>query len=75
MDAGGGGGRVGEGAGKTLLPADFRRGDPIDVYAVDRLYFESFWHVPPGAPRLKLYDNPFPYPGIEHDNETPETLF
>ncbi len=58
-----------------ILPYTYRRGEPIDVYAVDRRYFESFWHVPDGAPPPARFDNPFPYPGIELDNETRETRF
>jgi hypothetical protein len=28
------------------LPADFGSEDPIDVYAVDRRYWGSFWYRP-----------------------------
>ncbi len=56
-----------------ILPAGYRRGEPIDVYETDRRYFESLWHYPPGAPRPSLYDNPFPYENM--DDETPEMRF
>jgi len=29
-----------------FLPEDFSVDDPIDVYALDRKYWESFWHKP-----------------------------
>jgi hypothetical protein len=29
-----------------VLPASHRDGDPLDVYATDRRYWESFWHQP-----------------------------
>jgi hypothetical protein len=33
-----------------ILPASFDAArDPIDVYATDRKYWESFWHVPRAA--------------------------
>jgi len=31
-----------------ILPADWKDGDPIDPYQVDRLYWQSQWYVPPG---------------------------
>jgi hypothetical protein len=30
-----------------ILPVDWKDSDPIDVYQVDRRYWESFWYVPP----------------------------
>ncbi len=30
-----------------FLPKDLGADDPIDVYATDRAYWSSFWHVPP----------------------------
>ena len=31
-----------------VLPKTVGPGDPIDVYATDRAYYESFWHKPVG---------------------------
>ncbi|MGB2823757.1 MAG: hypothetical protein WBF17_22445, partial [Phycisphaerae bacterium] len=38
-----------------ILPAGHAPDDPIDVYAADRAYWESFWYRPPGrgVPRRK----------------------
>lgn len=33
-----------------ILPESYRDGDAIDVYALDRQYWESFWHKPPRNP-------------------------
>lgn len=31
--------------------------DPVNVYELDRRYWESLWYYPPGAKSPKLYDN------------------
>jgi hypothetical protein len=31
-----------------ILPAEYRLGDPIDVYDTDRRYWQSMWHQPSG---------------------------
>jgi len=59
-----------------ILPVDFDLNtDSIDVYDTDRRYFESQWYYPPGTPRPKLHDNPYPYPGIENDGDKPEAFW
>lgn len=53
-----------------ILPASFDANkDPINVYDTDRRYFQSLWHVPTGKPPVKTHNNPFPYPGMEKDND------
>jgi hypothetical protein len=29
-----------------ILPADFDRGSPLDVYATDQAYWRQFWYRP-----------------------------
>ena len=44
-----------------ILPASYDRDtDPIDIYEVDRKYFESLWYYPPGTKKPKLFDNTKP---------------
>lgn len=38
-----------------ILPADYRLGDPIDVYETDRKYWQSMWHRP--APKGRVRRN------------------
>jgi len=41
-----------------LLPASFDLAkDPVDVYELDRRYWQSLWYYPPGAKRPKPYGN------------------
>jgi hypothetical protein len=42
----------------------------VDVYELDRRYFESLWYYPPGAERPKLHDNVRPY-GAEASASVP----
>ena len=40
-----------------ILPETFDvNSDPVDVYELDRKYWESFWHYPPGE-EPERYDN------------------
>jgi len=36
-----------------ILPSDYRRGDPIDVYETDRQYWQSMWHRPAPTGRVR----------------------
>ena len=41
-----------------ILPASFDLAkDPVNVYELDRRYWQSLWYYPPGAERPKLYGN------------------
>ncbi|MCX5647795.1 MAG: hypothetical protein NTX40_01680 [Planctomycetota bacterium] len=49
------------------LPDSFNPAtDRVDVYALDRRYFESLWYYPPGTERPKLFENANPYEGDKH---------
>lgn len=57
-----------------ILPASFDVDrDALNVYDTDRLYFESLWHTPIGKPHVKTHNNPFPYPGMQKDNDPVKT--
>ncbi|MHC4253706.1 MAG: hypothetical protein ACYS9X_31715, partial [Planctomycetota bacterium] len=54
-----------------VLPDSFDPAtDRADVYELDRRYFESLWHYPPGAERPKTFANTRPY-GSEADTTVP----